>query len=305
MNLFVSENQKVGFEKDSGNCITIGLDTQTVFYQPHEFYTGQNIQVLNYENCKKENALFVTKLIQLQMGKFNWGGNGATLGRLSRTKALLPVTSTGQIDYDFMEEYIKEVEEHKLEEYLDFAAERLNECKENARTVEQLEEKEWKPFEISEIFTFQKGNQNNMNILGDGNIPLISAKKINNGLKAFVSKNSKKHFEGNCITLNNDGDGGAGLAYYQPAFMAVDSHVTVLYSKLGLAKFSLLFLSRIISQQADRFGHAHSITQDRLKAYKLILPVDSAGNPDYSYMESYIKNLMAQKYTEYLEFRSK
>ena len=106
------------------------------------------------------------------MGKFNWGGNGATLGRLSRTKALLPVTSTGQIDYDFMEEYIKEVEEHKLEEYLDFAAERLNECKENARTVEQLEEKEWKPFEISEIFTFQKGNQNNMNILGLGNTQL-------------------------------------------------------------------------------------------------------------------------------------
>ena len=64
-------------------------------------------------------------------------------------------------------------------------------------------------------------------------------------------------------------------------------------------------MSRIISQQADRFGHAHSITQDRLKAYKLILPVDSADNPDYSYMESYIKNLMAQKYTEYLDFKKK
>jgi hypothetical protein len=142
-----------------------------------------------------------------------------------------------------------------------------------------------------------------MNVLEEGKVPLISAKKINNGLKAFVSQNSKKHFEGNCISLNNDGDGGAGLAYYQPAFMAVDSHVTILYHKQELNKFQLIFLSKIISQQADRFGHAHSITQSRLSSYQLILPVDSAGKPDYAYMESYIKNLMAQKYAEYLEFK--
>ncbi len=292
---------------EKGGVLTIDSATiGFVSYQSADFIATDHVEKLEDKQRK-----FISKFIGLfekqsidkaTLSKYGYGYKFAQ-ERIKQQTILLPVTPTGEIDYDFMEEYIKEVEKQKFEEYLDFAAERLNECKENARTVEQLEEKEWKPFEISEIFTFQKGNQNNMNILGDGNIPLISAKKINNGLKAFVSKNSKKHFEGNCITLNNDGDGGAGLAYYQPAFMAVDSHVTVLYSKLGLAKFSLLFLSRIISQQADRFGHAHSITQDRLKAYKLILPVNSAGNPDYSYMESYIKNLMAQKYTEYLDFK--
>jgi hypothetical protein len=294
------------YSLNPADCISFGAENAEYFYQPKEYVAGNKL----YYYKKEEHNNFLLKyfVVCLNQSIKNAGfgyGMGLTGTRSDKRKIMLPVTSTGEIDYDFMEKYIKEVEERKLEEYLEFAAKRLNECKENAQTVEQLEEKGWKPFEISEIFTFQKGNQNNMNILGDGNIPLISAKKINNGLKAFVSKNSKKHFEGNCITLNNDGDGGAGLAYYQPAFMAVDSHVTVLYSKLGLAKFSLLFLSRIISQQADRFGHAHSITQDRLKAYKLILPVDSAGNPDYSYMESYIKNLMAQKYTEYLDFKKK
>ena len=31
---------------DTGNCITVGLDTQTAFYQENSLYTGQNIQVL-------------------------------------------------------------------------------------------------------------------------------------------------------------------------------------------------------------------------------------------------------------------
>jgi len=40
-------NAQSDYNTDSGNCITIGLDTQTAFYQPNEFYTGQNIQVLS------------------------------------------------------------------------------------------------------------------------------------------------------------------------------------------------------------------------------------------------------------------
>ena len=45
--LFITEQD---YELNEGNVITIGLDTQTVFYQPHSFYTGQNIQILNNEH---------------------------------------------------------------------------------------------------------------------------------------------------------------------------------------------------------------------------------------------------------------
>lgn len=42
---FVSENN-YEFGSDEAGCITVGLDTQTVFYQPHKFVTGQNIQIV-------------------------------------------------------------------------------------------------------------------------------------------------------------------------------------------------------------------------------------------------------------------
>lgn len=306
INLFLTEQQQSKYKIDSGNCITIGLDTQTVFYQPHSFFTGQNIQVLNYKNCTKENALFISKLIQLQMVKFNWGGNGATLSRLSRTKILLPVTTSGEIDYDFMESFIQKLENAKLDKYKEYANKRVNEILFSKKIENvKLEEKNWKEFRLNTIFSFEKGNQNKMNTLEKGNIPLISAKKINNGYKTFVKENSKKLFKGNCISLNCDGDGGAGLAFYQPTNMAVDSHVKVLYSNEKLSKYELLFLSLCISTQSDRFGHAHSITEERLNSYKIILPTTPSGEPDYLYMENYIKRIMLKKYSEYLDFKEK
>lgn len=114
--LFVGEQKK--YKKDNGNVITIGLDTQTVCYQPTSFYTGQNIQILVNNNINRYTALFVIPLIKKQMVKFNWGGNGATLGRLRKLCLLLPATSAGEPDYAFMEKYMKRQESKLLELYV-------------------------------------------------------------------------------------------------------------------------------------------------------------------------------------------
>ena len=33
-----------------------------------------------------------------------------------------------------------------------------------------------------------------------------------------------------------------------------------------------------------------------------MLPIDNAGEPDYEYMEQYVKNMMLRKYQQYLAF---
>lgn len=79
--------------------------------------------------------------------------------------------------------------------------------------MNKFEDKNWKDFFLTDFFHCEKGNQNNMASLNAGDIPLVSAKKCDNGYKDFVAFNGKKHFKGGIITLNNDGDGGAGIAY--------------------------------------------------------------------------------------------
>lgn len=119
MGLFVGEKQINKYSLNKKNVISIGLDTQTVFYQPHDFYTGQNIQILENANITKYSALFIIPLLKIQMKKFNWGGNGATLSRLNRTKILLPADSNGYPNWDFMDEYMRQIEIKTIKEYVD------------------------------------------------------------------------------------------------------------------------------------------------------------------------------------------
>ncbi len=130
-----------------------------------------------------------------------------------------------------------------------------------------------------------------MSALGAGQVPLVSAKKIDNGYKDFVdtSKSDKKIFNGHCLTINNDGDGGAGLAYYQPCKMALDSHVTALYPKIKLSKYIQQFIVGSILRQRGKFGHGYSLNDRRIKAFKLILPIKSDSTPDFDFMENYMK----------------
>lgn len=156
--------------------------------------------------------------------------------------------------------------------------------------MNKFEDKNWKDFYLSEFFCCEKGNQNNMASLQTGDIPLVSAKKCDNGYKDFVAPNGKKQFQGDIITLNNDGDGGAGIAYYQPYQMALDSHVTALIPLVPMNRHILLFVAMCITKQRERFGHGYSLNSNRLRSFKLMLPLNQDGTaPDWAFMEAYMK----------------
>lgn len=106
---FVSDSN-YEFGSDDAGCITVGLDTQTAFYQPHKFVTGQNIQVITGEQLNEATAQFLVTTLKEQMqAKFNWGGNGATLGRMKRLEVMLPIDDKGNPDYAYMTLYSTEM----------------------------------------------------------------------------------------------------------------------------------------------------------------------------------------------------
>lgn len=154
-----------------------------------------------------------------------------------------------------------------------------------------LEVKQWGDFLLTEFFTFKKGNQSNMASLSPGTIPLVSAKKIDNGYKDFVSSNGKQLYQANILTLNNDGDGGAGLSYYQPYTMALDSHVTALIPRRYMSRHLLIFISRCITNQHERFGNGYPLNERRINKFKFMLPVcdNDTSIPDWDFMEAYMK----------------
>ncbi|WP_432525650.1 restriction endonuclease subunit S [Moraxella sp. ZY21109] len=303
INLFITDAQNSKYTQDNGNVITIGLDTQTVFYQQNSFYTGQNIQVLTCDKLNKQVAMFIIPLLKIQMKKFSWGSNGATLGRLNRTKIKLPINKQNEPDWQFMEDYIKQIEQEKIKQLIGYYQTKLldNQLK-NDIGGGKVYKIQWDIFKISDFFDFMRGNQNNMAKCKKGDIPLISARKVDNGYKDFIADNGKKLFPAHIITLNNDGDGGVGLAYYQSTQTALDTHVTALLPKINLAKNVMLYICLTISIQRDKFSHGYSINNERLSAQKIMLPIDDKGNPNWQFMEDYIKQIEKDKIETLLSY---
>ena len=172
--------------------------------------------------------------------------------------------------------------------------------------MQSLDEKMWDAVELDSMFTFERGKEKNMASLAQGYIPLVSARKVNNGIKGFIDEPAKVIKGGNVISLNNDGDGGAGLAYYQPVDFALDTHVTALHPKEDISPDALICMTASISKQHAVFGHGRSISLPRAHRIQNMLPVTDSGKYDYEYMAEYTRQkreALLSKYRTYVEKR--
>lgn len=268
------------------------------FYHSYEASIDMKVHCLQPKNfsLNRHIAIFLIKAIKFMTNVFNYGDQLSSTDIVSK-KIMLPVDEQGEPDYFFMENYIREIEEKLLQKYLDYF--RLPDTVQ----IVPLNQKTWRKFRLADYFHFTKGNQNNMSDLKMGNIPLVSAKNSNNGYKTFAEMNDKKIFCGHCLTINIDGDGGAGISYYQPADMLLDTHVTALIPKTNLSKESLLFVSRCITIQRAKFGHGYSLNDRRLKVFEIMLPINDAGEPDFEYMGNYMRTREEKILREYISRR--
>lgn len=287
------------------DCLTLANSGSVgaTFYHPYSFVASDHVTELNKNGLTKYTYLFIATIVSRIASKYSFNRE-VNDKRIQKERILLPITKKGDPDYAYMEEYMREKERLIFGRYKKYLLQIIDNQYYEWGGVKLLNEVRWRNFMLGELFDFEKGNQNNMSALSYGAIPLVSAKKDNNGYKAFVGNNDKKCFGGCRLTLNNDGDGGAGIAYYQPKDFMLDSHVTALNHKQAIDKYALLYMSYCITKQRSKFGHGYPITGKRLHTFRIMLPVDRNGNPDYDYMGAYMRNeeiKCLKRYLDYLE----
>lgn len=285
---------------DEGNVITIGLDTQTVFYQPSKFYTGQNVQVLKNDNLNKYVALFIIPLIKVQMVKFNWGGNGATLGRLKKVTVKLPITDDEYPDYVFMEEYMKQMEQKLLIRYKNYIGKKSLKCQKGCGKMKDCR---WKDFDVKEIFPIIiRGRRLKTDDHIKGTMPYVSSSAMDNGVDNFVSNNQGVRIFNNCLTIANSGSVGA--TFYHPYSFVASDHVTSLANE-EFNKYVYLFGGNIASRLSEKYSFNREIKDSRLQREKIMLPVNDNDEPDYEYMEEYMRGIEYRLINRYINNRLK
>lgn len=292
------------YGSDNGGSITVGLDTQTAFYQPYKFVTGQNVHVITGKQLTPLVIQFLLPLLRSQMtAKFNWGGNGATLSRMERLQIMLPADDNGQPDYQFMADYEKNLIHHKQEQYLTYVKQQLSSLGDPIN-LEQLIDKKWAPFFLNEVFDVNSGVRLTNQDKENGKKPFIGATDNGNGITGFVG-NTNKSQDSNVLGVNYNG--APGIAFYHPytALFSDDVKRLKLKDESHNTKNVLLFMASIVMKQRGKYSYGYKFNASRMNRQKLYLPVNNQGQPDYDYMEQYIKNKMIQKYNKYLEYLGK
>ena len=107
-------------------------------------------------------------------------------------------------------------------------------------------------------------------------------------------------FPGNAICVTNNGS--VGYAYYQQHEFTCTHDVNSLYLKSRiLNKYIAMFLIRCIEQQRVCFAYARKWRPKRMVKSRLLLPIDETGNPDWTYMENYMRNVESEQILGYFK----
>ena len=299
IDMFICE-QSSKYKVDEGNVITIGLDTQTVFYQPSSFYTGQNIQVIRHKELDRYNAQFLIVAIKKLVNKFSWGSYGATLTRLRKSKIYLPVDSNGNIDFQFMSSFMRQIENDILGTTLSVFKNRL---KDNKLSVSDLGGVIWAEFYIRDIFPCMVvGKSKGLNHLkkNDSGISYLGATNQNNAVLSFVVPVDSLIQKGNCIAFIRNGEGSMGYSVYKSEDFIATSDMTLAYSEY-LNKYTGMFITTIADRIRGKYNFGYKRSATRLAKEVLSLPVTSEGVPDWDFMEQYMRKVESLQIFNYLQ----
>lgn len=167
----------------------------------------------------------------------------------------------------------------------------------------KLNDREWKDFAVPHIFQrIQRGKRLKNADHIPGIMPYVSSTADNNGVDDYVEATKGTRVFENCISLANSGS--VGTAFYEPFSFVASDHVTSLKCD-NANEYIYLFLTAVLEQQSSNFNFNREINDLRIKKMRIMLPVTDDGEPDYQFMEDYMRKLMTVKRKQYHDFVEK
>jgi hypothetical protein len=154
----------------------------------------------------------------------------------------------------------------------------------------------WGEFVVGKLFNIKPTKAyklTNAELLDGGENPVVVNSAYNNGIGGTSSKDTTE--KGNMITFSDTVD--ANTIFYQENPFIGYSHVQGLYPigqyETCWSKESLMFFAASFRKSAlvKGFDYGNKFRRDIASTLKVKLPIDSNGEPDWLYMENYMRNI--------------
>lgn len=269
---------------NEGNTLSFGQDTATVFYQEQPYFTGDKIKILKCKHKRfgKKNSQFFVAAITKAFSSFSWGASRYNVSVIENQVIKLP-TKNAQIDFDFMEFFISELEMNrltKLEAYL--KAKGLDNHTlsiEEQAAISKYTSLEWETFNLEKLFgKSTRGKRLKSADRTPGSLPFVTAGEADEGVSDFIS-NDVRIFAKNTTTIDM-----FGSAKYRNYNYGGDDHVAIVHTE-KLPVNAAIFVTAAIhkSSHNGQFDYGKNFYAKDADALNISLPTKK-GAPDYKMM---------------------
>lgn len=288
-----------------GNCVLFICDGQGSVgyanYMDSQFIATVNVVAGYLDIMTPAIGLFLATVISLERPKYSFGRKWKT--HLRDTEVKLPVqhnadgtpifdctkkwSDDGYVpDWQFMEDYIKSLYHKPLT------------TKNNIKNILALNVEKWKEFRFgdlildSDIYKAKAINKDDLTIASDttDSIRYITRTAEDNGCELLAVRSELPASiieDGNAISI---GDTTATCFYQDKEFIAGD-HIVVVRANSWLNKYTGLFIVAMLQREQYKYSYGRAYLMDRIKGTFVKLPADDNGNPDWQFIENYIKSL--------------
>lgn len=268
-----------------------------VFFQPNEFTVLQDSYAFTFKkpvkNIKLLQMYFVAILNKI-FSKYNWE-NKSWWNKIKEEIIYLPTLSNWELAYDYMENYIKEIEAYHIKEIEAYLkATGLSDyylTKDEVESLKTISMGGGRKFTLDELFEVRSNPQLDKRFFEfkeDGEYPYFTRTVLNNGIAWYVKYLDDEHLtKGNCLAV--------GMLWMQFFYMNKDFYswqfTKSLFPKFKgfnstLAQFFISFLNK----KSKDFQSV--LIRDFVKEFnntEISLPITSDNQIDYPLIETYIK----------------
>lgn len=262
---------------EKGGIITFSdtWEGETFFYQEDDFIGFAHVQGMYPKITMSEGCLlFISTVLEYEARDRYSYGRKKRRGLIKESFIRLPAGLDGGPDWRFMEDYVRSLHHKPLT------------TKNKKGQAPDLNVSEWKEFRVCDVLNCDSTILSVRDELLDGATPFVSRTAENNGVDGYVDVKDDKITEGNCLTVGAEGV----YAFYQPESFATGNKIYQM-RRVNMNRYIGLFLATILNLEDYRYSYGRARIMGKLKDEIIKLPVDPDGEPDWQFMENYIKSL--------------
>lgn len=163
----------------------------------------------------------------------------------------------------------------------------LDKQRERLSETPSLDTDRWKKFKLSDLFSQERGKRLTKENRIDGNTPLVTAGFANEGIAGSIANEEMKPYR-DSLTIDMFCN-----CFYRGYTFVCDDNILVLQPRFDEANpFNMLFVATVILADKYRYAYGRQYRQKDFKDHIIELPAEECGDPDWKFMELYIKSLL-------------